>query len=106
MFKEIINLAPLGHARTGQVKKLLLEKSDEKCATYSVYTEWPGHPDLNNYMLINYDPKTKDITSIDFDAGPYLAIGDHIDNKLITGFTYTGEFQNIKISLLDDSISD
>lgn len=102
MFEEIINLAPLGHARTSQIKKLLLEKVNGDNAIYSVYTEWPGCPDLNEYMLITTDPETNDIIAIDFDAGPYLAIGDKIKEKTIVGFTYEGKYDNIKVILLDD----
>jgi len=106
MFEEIINLAPLGHARTGQIKKLLLEKVSGDNATYSVYTEWPGCPDLDKYMLITTDPDTHDIVAIDFDAGPYLTIGDKIKEKTIVGFTYEGKYDNIKVILLDDRPTD
>lgn len=106
MFEEIINLAPLGHARTRQIKKLLLESVNGDNAVYSVYTEWPGCPDLDKYMLITTDCDTQDVVAIDFDSGPYLAIGDKIKEKVITGFTYTGNYDNIKVILLDDGNTD
>lgn len=102
MFEEIINLAPLGHAKSPQIKKLLLEKVNGDNAIYTIYTEWPNCPDLNNYMRISIDSETKDILAIDFDSGPYLSIGDRVKDKLITGFTYDGDFNNIKVILLDD----
>lgn len=102
MFEEIINLAPLGHARTRQIKKLLLETHDDINATYSVYTDWPGYPDLSDYMLITTDPETNDIVAIDFDAGPYLSIGDTIKDKTIVGFTSDKNFSNVKVILTDE----
>lgn len=102
MFEEIINLAPLGHARSPQIKKLLLEKVNGDNAIYSIYTEWPNNPNFSSYIRINIDPETKDIIAIDFDSGPFLSIGDRVKNKLITGFTYEGEYNDIKVILLDD----
>lgn len=101
MFEEIINLAPLGHAKTRQIKKLLLDRHDEINGVYSVYTEWPGYPDLNDYLLVTTDPTTKDIIAIDFDAGPYLSIGDTVKDKTIVGFTSDKNFSNIKVILTD-----
>ena len=53
-------------------------------------------------MLITTDPDTRDIVAIDFDGGPYLTFGTQIKGATVVGFMYEGEYNNIKVILLDD----
>ena len=53
--QEIIDLSKAGHALTSQVKQLHLESQSDHSGVYKVYTKWPGHPSLDDYLRIGYD---------------------------------------------------
>ena len=100
--KKIIDLSKAGHALTPQIKQLHLESQNGHSGIYKVYTKWPGSPDLDNYLRIGYDDE-KHIKYIDFDGGPFLAIGSKVGDYIITDFIHDGDFKNIKV-IVDDNI--
>ena len=100
--QEIIDLSAAGHARTSQIKQLHLESQNGHSGVYKVYTKWPGHSDLDDYLRIGYD-KERHIDSIDFDGGPWLTIGSKVGDYIITDFIHDGEFREIKV-IVDDNI--
>lgn len=100
--QEIIDLSEAGHARTSQIKQLHLESQNGHSGVYKVYTKWPGHSDLDDYLLIGYDNE-RHIDYIDFDGGPWLTIGSKVGDYIITDFIHDGEFREIKV-IVDDNI--
>ena len=100
--QEIIDLSAAGHARTSQIKQLHLESQNGHSGVYKVYTKWPGHSDLDDYLRIGYDDN-KYISYIDFDGGPWLTIGSKVGDYIITDFIHDGEFREIKV-IVDDNI--
>ena len=100
--QEIIDLSAAGHARTSQIKQLHLESQNGHSGVYKVYTKWPGHSDLDDYLRIRYD-KERHIDYIDFDGGPWLTIGSKVGEYIITDFIHDGEFREIKV-IVDDNI--
>ena len=100
--QEIIDLSAAGHARTSQIKQLHLESQNGHSGVYKVYTKWPGHSDLDDYLRIGYD-KERHIDYIDFDEGPWLTIGSKVGDYIITDFIHDGEFREIKV-IVDDNI--
>ena len=100
--QEIIDLSTAGHARTSQIKQLHLESQNGHSGVYKVYTKWPGHSDLDDYLRIGYDKK-RHIDYIDFDGGPWLTIGSKVGDYIITDFIHDGEFREIKV-IVDDNI--
>ena len=100
--QEIIDLSKEGHARTSQIKQLHLESQKGHSGVYKVYTKWPGFSDLDNYLRIGYN-NARHIDYIDFDGGPFLAIGSKVGDYIITDFIYDGDFKNIKV-IVDDNI--
>ena len=87
--QEIIDLSKAGHAKTAQIKQLHLESQN-------------GYPDLDNYLRIGYN-NIRHIDYIDFDGGPFLAIGSKVGDYIITDFIHDGNFKNIKV-IVDDNI--
>ena len=100
--QEIIDLSAIGHARTSQIKQLHLESQNGHSGVYKVYTKWPGHSDLDDYLRIGYD-KERHIDYIDFDGGPWLTIGSKVGNYIITDFIHDGNFKKIRV-IVDDNI--
>lgn len=102
--EAVINLKNEGHCHSPQIKELRLESETVGVGCYSVFTQWPGHPQLDNYLRIGYEPNTKEISYIDFDGGPWLTYGSIIQNKyVVTGFKHNGEFGDVKILLTECS---
>ena len=100
--QEIIDLSKAGHAKTAQIKQLHLESQNGHSGIYKVYTKWPGYPDLDNYLRIGYN-NARHIDYIDFDGGPFLAIGSKVGDYIITDFIHDGDFKKIKV-IVDDNI--
>ena len=99
--QEIIDLSKAGHALTSQIKQLHLESQSDHNGVYKVYTKWPGHPNLDDYLRIGYDDENH-IKYIDFDGGPWLTIGSKVGNYTITDFTHNGNFGDVKVIVQDD----
>ena len=99
--QEIIDLSKAGHALTSQIKQLHLESQSDHSGIYKVYTKWPGHPNLDDYLRIGYDDENH-INYIDFDGGPWLTIGSKVGNYTITDFTHNGNFEDVKVIVQDD----
>ena len=99
--QEIIDLSKEGHARTSQIKQLHLESQKGHSGVYKVYTKWPGHPSLDDYLRIGYDDENH-IKYIDFDGGPWLTIGSKVGDYTITDFTHNGNFGDVKVIVQDD----
>ena len=99
--QEIIDLSKAGHALTSQIKQLHLESQSDHNGVYKVYTKWPGHPDLDDYLRIGYNGE-KHINYIDFDGGPWLTIGSKVGDYTITDFTHNGNFGDVKVIVQDD----
>ena len=96
--QEIIDLSKAGHALTSQIKQLHLESQSDHSG---VYTKWPGHPNLDDYLRIGYDDESH-INYIDFDGGPWLTIGSKVGDYTITDFTHNGDFGDVKVIVQDD----
>ena len=99
--QEIIDLSKVGHALTSQIKQLHLESQSDHSGIYKVYTKWPGHPNLDDYLRIGYDDENH-INYIDFDGGPWLTIGSKVGDYTIIDFTHNGNFGDVKVIVQDD----
>ena len=99
--QEIIDLSKAGHALTSQIKQLHFESQSDHNGVYKVYTKWPGHPNLDDYLRIGYDDENH-INYIAFDGGPWLTIGSKVGDYTITDFTHNGNFGDIKVIVQND----
>ena len=100
--KEKYVLNKLGHARSPQIKELQKISEESGVGIYKIHTEWPGHPEMNDYLRVGYNPDTKEISFIDFDGGPWISFKFKFDDGcVVTGFNHDGKFNNITVIIED-----
>ena len=96
------SLKNLGHARSPQIKELHKISEENGVGTYSVFTQWPNHPDLDDYLRIGYSPETKEINFIDFDGGPWISKDFMLeDGCVVDHFEHDGNLNNILVIIKD-----
>lgn len=99
---EKYSLNNLGHARSPQIKEFHKVSEEKGIGVYSVFTQWPGHPNLDGYLRIGYSPETKEITFIDFDGGPWVSSGfELVDGCIVDHFEHDGDLNDIKVIIKD-----
>ena len=100
--KEKYILNGLGHAKSPQIKELHKVSEESGSGLYKIYVKWPGHPELDDYLRMGYNPDTNEISFVDFDGGPWISAGFKFsDGCIVDGFNHDGEFRNITVIIRD-----